>query len=247
MSGVVLGGGLVMKKIVGAVFIILLLIIMMPILAQETATMEQIRSFAVNNIHWAGNGSIKLSGSKSVYIDPAPIVRSDHADIVLITHDHDDHFNEQTVKRLMGSNTILIAPDKYLESAMVLKLGEKTVAHGIAIEAVPAYNINKLFHPKSKGWVGYIVTLDGIRIYVSGDTDHIPEMKGIKADVAILNVGGNYMMDDEEAALAALDIKPKIAIPYHYMGVAHLPQAGRWFKENLDGKIEVIVKSPTVY
>jgi L-ascorbate metabolism protein UlaG (beta-lactamase superfamily) len=87
---------------------------------------------------------------------------------------------------------------------------------GVKIEAVPAYNINKQFHPKSNGWVGFVFTLDGERIYQAGDTDLIPEMKDIKADVALLPVGGTYTMTAKEAAEAADWIKPRLAIPMHY-------------------------------
>ena len=224
------------------ILFLLMMLVLTPVMAEEEVTLERIRDFAENNIQWSGNASFLFSGEKTVYIDPGANVKSAQADLILITHEHSDHFNERAVKKLMGPETVVIAPDKYIDSVVLLKPGEKTVAQGVEIEAVPAYNIIRNTHPKSMGWVGYIITLDGIRIYISGDTDHIPEMKEIKADIAILSVGGKYMMDYQEGVMAALDIQPRIAIPCHYLGVVVDYQAGKRFKENLQGKIEVVVK-----
>lgn len=87
---------------------------------------------------------------------------------------------------------------------------------GIPIEAVPSYNTNKSFHPKENGWLGFIVTLEGVRIYHAGDTDRIPEMESFQVDIALLPVSGTYVMTAEEAVEAARVMKPKVAIPMHY-------------------------------
>jgi L-ascorbate metabolism protein UlaG (beta-lactamase superfamily) len=97
-----------------------------------------------------------------------------------------------------------------------VKPGDKITVSGIAIEAVPAYNTNKQFHTKDKNWVGYIFTAKGQKIYIAGDSDYIPEMKTFNVDIALLPVSGTYVMTADEAVKAALDIKPKIAIPMHY-------------------------------
>jgi L-ascorbate metabolism protein UlaG (beta-lactamase superfamily) len=231
------------KKGLALILLLLMVFIFIPAMAKEMITLERVRDFAENNIEWAGNASIRLTGEKTIYVDPAANVKSAPADIVLITHEHHDHFNKVAVKRLIGPETIVIAPAEYIDGTVILKAGEKTVAHGLEIEAVPAYNIDKHRpHPKEKGWVGYIITLDGIRIYVSGDTDRIPEMKEIKADIAILSVGGSYMMNDQEGVLAALDIQPKIVIPVHYLGVVANPGADKRLKKGLQDQIEVVVK-----
>jgi len=86
----------------------------------------------------------------------------------------------------------------------------------VKIAGVPAYNINKRFHPKSNNWVGYVIKFADSSIYIAGDTDFIPEMKNIKADIVMLPVGGTYTMTAEEAAKAVEAIKPKIAIPIHF-------------------------------
>ena len=96
-----------------------------------------------------------------------------------------------------------------------MKEGDEIIEKGIKIKAVPAYNIEKNFHPKGSG-IGFIVEIEGTRIYHAGDTDLIPEMSNIKTDIALLPIGGTYTMNEEEGARAALKIKPKIAIPMHY-------------------------------
>jgi len=81
---------------------------------------------------------------------------------------------------------------------------------------VPAYNIDKAFHPKANRWVGYVVTVDSLRVYHTGDTDRIPEMKGLTVDVAIVPVGGTYTMDAKQAASAVADVSARLAIPIHF-------------------------------
>ena len=98
------------------------------------------------------------------------------------------------------------------------------------IETVPAYNPAKQFHPKINEWLGYIVEINGTRIYHAGDTDLIPEMNNIKADMAFLPVGGTYTMGAEEAAKAANTIKPKIAVPMHYGSIVGSKSDAERFK-----------------
>lgn len=89
----------------------------------------------------------------------------------------------------------------------------------IEIETVPAYNKLKLFHMKSKGWLGYIVTMDGVRYYVAGDTDEHEDNRNVKCDVALIPIGGTYTMDKKHAADYIAKIGPKVAIPTHYGSV----------------------------
>jgi len=94
--------------------------------------------------------------------------------------------------------------------------GKSLVVNDISVEAVPAYNIDKAFHPKANRWVGYVVTVDSLRVYHTGDTDRIPEMKGLTVDVAIVPVGGTYTMDAKQAASAVADVSARLAIPIHF-------------------------------
>ena len=123
----------------------------------------------------------------------------------------------------------------------IVKPGDKITVNGIDIEVVPSYNINKQFHTKDRNWVGYIFTVNGQRIYIAGDTDHIPEMKTFKADIALLPVSGTYVMTAEEAVIAALDIKPKVAIPMHYNSIVGTEKDAKRFEEGLKGKVEVVI------
>jgi L-ascorbate metabolism protein UlaG (beta-lactamase superfamily) len=120
---------------------------------------------------------------------------------------------------------------------MIVKPGEQLTVKGIRIETVPAYNINKfsspgvLFHPRSANHVGYNITVGGQRIYHTGDSDHIPEMKDIQVDIALLPVSGIYVMTAKEAADAARDIQPKLAIPMHVgSGIGALDDADTFKK-----------------
>jgi len=169
--------------------------------------------------HIGHSGFRIVHESKTIYIDPFKAPKGS-ADIILITHEHFDHCDEESVDRLRKEGTVILAPQgckSKLKGVIVISLGEQKVIGDIAIEAVPAYNIGKSYHPKGRD-VGYVITIDGKRIYHAGDTDRIPEMKKLGSiDIALLPVSGTYTMTAEEAAAAANeDIKPKVAVPMHY-------------------------------
>jgi len=180
-------------------------------------------SLMVENIKWLGHASFKLTGEKIIYIDPWKIKGGEKADIVLITHEHYDHCSPEDIARIVKEDTVIVTvadcQSKVLKSNKEIKLvepGTKVNVKGIQIEAVPAYNTNKQYHLKENQWVGFIVTINGKRIYHAGDTDFIPEMSQLKnIDVALLPIGGTYTMNAQEAAQAANTIKPKVAVPMH--------------------------------
>ena len=181
----------------------------------------------LQGIKWLGHASFLIEDAKTVYIDPYEIPEDvakalPDADIVLITHDHRDHFSPDDVEKILKASTVVVSikavvdqlPEK--TKSRIVGPGDTLSVAGLEIEAVPAYNLKKKFHPKSKGYVGFIVHLDKKTIYHAGDTDIIPEMETIEADVALLPAGGKFTMDATEAADAANLIKPKVAIPMHW-------------------------------
>jgi L-ascorbate metabolism protein UlaG (beta-lactamase superfamily) len=199
----------------------------------------------VKNIHRLGHDTFKITGEKVIFTDPFKIKKKESADIILITHEHYDHCSPDDVKKLRGPDTVIVAPSdcaaKLDGEVRIVKPGDELEVKGIKIEVVPSYNTNKKFHTKDRGWVGYIFTVLGQRIYIAGDTDHIPEMKGFRADIALLPVSGTYVMTADEAVIAALDIKPKIAIPMHYGSIVGSDDDARKFAAGLRGKIEVVI------
>jgi L-ascorbate metabolism protein UlaG (beta-lactamase superfamily) len=199
----------------------------------------------VKNIYWLGHDTFKIVGEKVIYTDPFKIKKNDTADIILITHEHFDHCSPEDIKVIQGQKTVIVTTSdcaqKLSGNIKIVKPGDKINVEGVEIEAVPAYNTNKQFHTKDKGWVGYIFTVEGQRIYIAGDTDHIPEMRNFKVDIAILPVSGTYVMTAQEAIKAALDIKPKIAIPMHYGSIVGSKNDARKFADGLKGKIEVAI------
>ena len=165
------------------------------------------------------------------------------ADLILISHDHFDHCSPEDVKKIQTKDTIIVteadSAQKLSGKVEVMKPGETKTTQGITIETVPSYNTNKDFHPKAKGWLGFIVTLNGVRLYHPGDADFIPEMKMIQADIAFLPVSGTYVMTAEEAVEAAKALKPRIAIPIHYGAIVGTEDDAREFKKLLEGIVEV--------
>lgn len=168
-------------------------------------------------ISWLGHASVKITGSSStVYIDPWKLKQKGQADLILLTHDHYDHYSESDIQSLIVGSTRVVAPMSKPLVTDIITPGASLAMGDITVMAVPAYNLEKAFHPRANGWVGYVVTVDGRKIYHPGDTDRIPEMKGISVDVAFIPVGGTYTMDAQEAAEVLKDIRAAHAIPIHY-------------------------------
>ncbi|UCG79541.1 MAG: MBL fold metallo-hydrolase [Nitrospirota bacterium] len=200
----------------------------------------------LENIYWLGHDTFKIAGEKVIFTDPFKLKKDDKADIILITHEHYDHCSPEDIERITHKGTVIVAtPDcagKLKGDVRTVRPGDTLVVDGVKIEAVPSYNTNKQFHTKDRGWVGYIFETNGTRIYIAGDTDHIPEMGSLKnIDIALLPVSGTYVMTAEEAAKAALDINPGIAIPMHYNSIVGDTTDAERFSELLRGKVKVVI------
>lgn len=196
-------------------------------------------------VRWLGHASFEIFDKKKVFIDPYA-GGGEKADIILITHSHFDHCDEKKIEKLRKEDTIVIAPISCAKNIDVRVIEPEGQMHigDITIKAVEAYNIGKNFHPKGFG-VGYILDMDGKKIYHAGDTDKIPEMARLekeKIDIALLPVDGTYTMTIEEAAEAAKMIKPKMVFPMHYEMAEGTNTKLEKMKELLKGSgIEVIV------
>jgi L-ascorbate metabolism protein UlaG (beta-lactamase superfamily) len=201
-------------------------------------------------LHWLGHDSFRLDGPPVIYLDPwklrdgLPV-----ADLVLVSHEHFDHCSPDDVKKVSGPNTAVVASrgaaDK-LPGSRAVKPGDRLQAAGIEIEAVPAYNLTKFrspgvpFHPREAGHVGYVLTVGGVRLYFAGDTDAIPEMAGIRCDVALLPVSGIYVMTAEEAAEAARTLHPEIVLPMHYGAGIGTAGDGQRFGQAYGGQVALL-------
>jgi L-ascorbate metabolism protein UlaG (beta-lactamase superfamily) len=196
-------------------------------------------------ITWLGHDSFRIKVPEGViYIDPWKLRRAEPADLILITHEHHDHFSANDVKKLLKPETTIVTigvvARQLKGDVRTVKPGDTLTVKGITIEAVPAYNPAKQFHPKAAGHVGFIITAGGRRIYHAGDTDAIPEMASIHADVALLPVGGKFTMTASEAAQAANLIKPQVAVPMHWGDIIGTRADAEAFKKACKVPVEIL-------
>ena len=206
----------------------------------------------IDEIQVFTQNSIRIdSGKNVIYIDPFEMKTEPHdADFILITHDHYDHFSPESIKKVAGEKTILVVPENMEKKAeevsgivsktFTVKPGISVDIEGLEFETVPAYNVMKPFHPKSAEWVGYILKINGKRIYIAGDTDATKEAKAVKCVVALVPVGGTYTMDAKKAAELINEISPEIAIPVHYGSIVGEAKDGETFAENVKESVKVV-------
>lgn len=197
------------------------------------------------------HSSIRIGGIAGVvYVDPYMVKdRPQDADYVFVTHDHYDHFSPEDIEKVAKENTVLIVPEKMKAKAEKESAGrfrvvpvKPSAAYEIgtlAFETVPAYNKLKPFHPKAAGWVGYVIVMDGRRIYVAGDTDATAEAKQVSCDVALVPIGGTYTMNAGQAAELINGIRPAAAIPTHYGSVVGSKEDAETFRAKVDEGIRV--------
>jgi len=188
--------------------------------------------------------SIKIISDKIIYFDPFLIKEESHdADIIFVSHDHYDHFSIEDIKKVEKEDTVYVIPDCMYnllggQNVVIVKPNEKVNVEGYEVVTIPSYNRNKQFHPKQKGYVAYIVTIEGKRVYVAGDCDENEDNLRISCDIALIPIGGHYTMDYKEAASYINKIRPDLAIPTHYGNGIGDEKDGERFKELVDKDIE---------
>lgn len=204
-------------------------------------------------IDFLGHAGVMLFNGKKIAIDPYNISDNvEKADIVLLTHSHYDHCSIKDIEKIVSLGSLIICTADSQSKVMkiegvqiqVVEVGDEVEFGNIKIEMMAAYNKHKEFHPKSEGWVGYIIKMKDVIVYHAGDTDFIPEMQKLSGYgkhgnefVALLPVSGKYVMNSDEAAEAASLISPDLAIPIHYgAGVAGTIEDAKNFVELCKGK-----------
>jgi L-ascorbate metabolism protein UlaG (beta-lactamase superfamily) len=179
-----------------------------------------LKAWSREHVGWFGQSAflVRAGTGQAIFIDPWRVPsRAGHADLILVTHPHPDHYDRASIERLRKKETVIVLPRAGAESGQIgIAAGESLQVGGFAVTAVPAYNVTRRFHPRSRGWLGYLVDVDGVRIYHAGDTDLVPEMKDLRPDIALLPVGGLFAMDGRAAAEAAGVLKASLCIPMHF-------------------------------
>jgi L-ascorbate metabolism protein UlaG (beta-lactamase superfamily) len=195
----------------------------------EEPTSEAELPALLSHLHALGHASFRLDGPPTIYFDPTSTGdegrKAPQADVILISHEHSDHYHPPTLKQISTPQTVILTNERVAAQladeqgiageVRVLQAGDVETLKEIEVEAVPAYNLTTSYHPREAGGLGFVVTWGGERLYFAGDTDQIPEMAEIECDVALLPIGGKYTMDVEQAAQAAATIGPKVAVPMH--------------------------------
>lgn len=179
------------------------------------------------NIFVNTRSSIKLTGTKTIYFDPLEIEGAPQdADLIFVTHEHYDHFSPEDIEKVLNKDTLLIVPEVMLAMVMQNQFPVQVVHgmlpfqtenyDGVKCQGIPAYNIDKQFHPKKNSWLGYVLELDGRTYYAMGDTDVTEEAMKVEADVFFVPIGGKYTMDASEAAAFINEKQPGLVVPIHY-------------------------------
>jgi len=209
-------------------------------------------------IRWYGHDTFTLEKGLTICIDPYKLSRSIHPDIILISHNHFDHLSLDDLKKISSANTIIVAANECISQLSTitskerigLTPGQEKILNNIREGAIPAYNVDKInpdkrkpFHPKEDNKIGFVIDIEGVSIYHTGDSDLIPEMTDLKPDVLLVPVSGTYVMTAKEAAKAVEKIKPRIAIPMHYGTIVGSETDAKEFKDMVKScEVQILTK-----
>lgn len=212
------------------------------------SSVDELKDWARAHLRWFGQSAFRIStdAGEQIFVDPFRVPSSaGPARLILITHPHSDHYDRRAIAGLRRAETVIVVPMSCAEP------GQRGIAPGqtaqigrVKVTGVPAYNVAKPFHPKSRRWLGYVIEVDGLRIYHAGDTDPIPEMSGIRPDIALLPVGGMFSMGWRAAAEANHAIGAALAIPMHYSIPIGGRRAGARFSTAVGEGSLVLTKMP---
>lgn len=219
--------------------------------AQETFEKDVIKTVAGDlEISFIGHGTLMMKfGGRIIHVDPfsklADYSKLPKADLLLITHEHQDHLDPAAIDQVLTKDTKVVLTEKgaeKLSGGIIMKNGDVQAVLSITIEAVPAYNLvhkrenGQPFHPKGQG-NGYVLTFGDKRVYIAGDTENTPEMKSLKnIDIAFLPMNLPYTMTPEMVADAAQAFKPRVLYPYHY-GETDTSRIVALLKDNIEVRI----------
>ena len=178
-------------------------------------------------IEWLGHASVRIEGKERIYIDPFRLEETSRAGIVFITHTHADHLDLASLERIVDERTVIVcSSDAHSKLAklgperiVMMRPGDHTQVRGVQVHATPAYNTDKPYHPKENGWLGFIIEIEGVRVFHTGDLDDLPELAEIPCDILFVPVSGMYVMTADEAARFARRIEHRLAVPIHYGSV----------------------------
>lgn len=217
---------------------------------------------SLENIRVFTQSAIRIQNKDGVviYLDPFSLTDAEaahDADYVFITHAHYDHFSPEDIVRVAGDHTELVAPasmgaevarvaDEIGATAVhLLQAGGRLELPGVAVEAAPAYNVEPErlgMHSQTNGWLGYVLTVDGVRYYAAGDTDQNPDNEQVTCDVALVPIGGMYTCDPHQAAAFVNALHPKTVVPIHYGSIVGVPENFDEFASEVAAGIEVVRK-----
>ncbi|MEI7563320.1 MAG: MBL fold metallo-hydrolase [bacterium] len=206
------------------------------------------------SIHRLGHDGFLIKfKEKLICIDPYQIKEHFNADYIFLTHFHKDHLSMDDIQKILKPDTIIVAPfacEEELQGVsqkkIFLKQEDRITLDNFTVNTLPAYNIDKfrspglLYHPKELGFVGFLFTFEETTLYHAGDTDIIPEMKGLNPDIALLPVSGVYAMTAQEAVKSIALIQPKIAIPMHYDTLVGSFADAQYFKDYASCEVVIL-------
>lgn len=203
-----------------------------------------------DNISVFTHSAVRIAGERILYFDPFQISEEPHdADVLFVTHDHYDHWSPEDAAKVIKPQTVLVVPRHLSESAkeafpshviVDLESGDEVEVCGLTVETIPAYNLDKDFHKREYGGLGYLVMMDGVSYYVSGDTDDTPEVESMSCDVALVPIGGTYTMTPSEAAKAINAMRPRAVVPTHYGSIVGKEGDFDEFASGIDDGIVVL-------